>query len=166
MKVTNDWVFIKQTNSSGLRGVWMWDIHDLKVDGLKKEFKVHTVIGSDNHGLYTAKRFSIRNEDWEITTNQPIVIYTPCEPEIANIIKTKYYMGNDFKDVLRYISPNTFEVDDKWLPYKHEATDTHRASDGKNEILEYTGLERTAIGTVIELYGNNHSFYRVKKIYD
>lgn len=97
-------VFIKNPVKSGLLGVWMYRITDIRTD----RFTVHCGISNGNPDLYRAER--LREMTYDIIPREGVQyeFYEQCENEEAEVLMIPYYMGNSMDHVSHHVGDTTF----------------------------------------------------------
>lgn len=128
-----------------------------KIDGIKvllfqcsnfnDDGSFHTrTLGTKNCEFYTVKQIS--EYVFEITPKVSYERFTPTKNHTeADLLKIRYFMGNDTKDIIKVINEKTFIIDDKIpveyrVPTKKWPGGSAKKAKGRiNDILKYKGLD-------------------------
>ena len=129
--------------------LWLPGVQEIYPDG---SFLTRAILGGRNsfgrdlsEGIYRWKLLNPNSDAWKIVTPSiPYQVYEQVyEEKECNVIATSYYMGTDYKDVIKYEGGNKFLIEEK-IPVEERIPNTNPPEYKKgryNNVLEYTGLD-------------------------
>lgn len=128
--MTHDYVFIGNVDNSKKVVI----TNPFNIDDTS--FDTYTIMTERNPTMYTAKR--IENTDmFHVVFKESVVYYDLCDNRKAEMIVLPYYLGTDFKKIVKVVG-DQFVVKDK-LPLTRTAVDdVFEPKD--NDILGYIAL--------------------------
>jgi len=134
-------MLIRFKKIEGIR-IILFQCFDFQSDG---SFYTRT-LGTKNCKYYETTQIS--EHVFKITPKVSYEVFTPTkEHSEANLLKIRYYAGNDTKDIVKAIDEKTFIIDDK-IPVEYRVPtekwpggSAEKAKGRVNDILKYKGLD-------------------------